>query len=392
MKRRSILVLDGGSSQALPIIRSLYKSGHHISLVIPHRFCSGFFSRFAHNKIVIKRTADSKGLTLQWLISYLSSNRTDLVLGLSDSTAKLLSVNKKQLSKYTKIIVPDHDIFFTASDKLNTMRFCMEQSIPSPYTVDGENIDINSIELQLKFPVIIKPTVGVGSKGVYKYNNPIDLKRDFAAKTNTYGHLIIQEFIPNEDQYTIEAFCDKNSQLKACVVVAKSRYYPVSGGTSSCNLSVKSTAIENVVREFLYKLKWVGSANLDVILDRRDNTPKIIEINPRTGAMIRIAFEAGVNIADLTMQLAFEDKVKDCLDYKENIILRNLMLEFFWFFSSPLRKWLTTKPSFFIFFRKNVFFENVRLDDPFTGIGYVLGLLKKFSNIDQFREKIEARQ
>jgi len=390
-KEKKILILDGGSSQALPLMRAFCKSGHHVTIMIPHRMCSGFFSRYANRKILHKKLWRDEKNAVQWLNNYLNKNKTDLVLGLSDKTARILSANKSILEKHTKLIVPQYSVFSIAADKLKTMRFCMENRLPCPYTVDGKNIDFGIIENKLKFPVIIKPTFGVGAKGVFRYNKLESLKRDFNFKEKTYGHLIIQEYIPNEEQYTVEAFCDNNSVLKACVVVSKIRYYPVSGGTSSCNVSVKMPEIEKVTADFLKKLGWIGSANLDIIYDRRDNIPRIIEINPRTGAMIKIAFESGVNIADLTLQLAFNEEVSDKLEYAENIVLRNMALELFWFFSSPFKRWVSSKPSFFVFFKKNIFFENARFDDPLTGIGYVLGLIKKYSNIKGFKRKIATR-
>lgn len=390
MSKKNILILDGSSSQALPLIRAFRKSGYHITIIIPHRFCSGSLSRYVNKTIKFPISANFDN-SLEWLKKYLSDGKTDLILGLSDKTAWFLSENKKELSRFTQIIAPDFDVFSIAADKQKTMQFCMKNRIPCPYTIDDGNLNIQEIETQIQFPVIIKPKIGVGSMGVFRYDEANSLKKDYLVKRDVYGPLIIQEYVPNEKQYTVEVFCDSESDLKACVVVEKSRYYPIKGGTSSCNVTVKSAEIVSIVSYFLKKLKWVGSANLDVIWDPRDNTPKIIEINPRTGAMIRIAFEAGVDIAELTLQLAFKNEVSNSLDYKEGVVLRNLPLETFWLFSSPLKHWFQTKPSFLNVFGRKIFLENTRLDDPLTGIGYVLGLLIKFCNIKNLKSKFSRR-
>ncbi len=381
------MVLDGASSQGLPIIRSFYKAGHKVTIVSPHKLCAGHFSRYAHHKLVWPLLYKDENNTLNRLIDYLKSNEIDLVLGLGDKTAQLLSKYKRKLSKYTKITAPDYNVFTTASDKLDTMNFCMRNGIPCPLTIDGESIKIGDIETHIRFPVIIKPKRGVGSLGVFKYLDPEKLKKNFNRIRNNYGPLIIQEFIPNDEQYTVEVFCDLKSKVKTCIVIAKSRFFPTSGGTSSCNITVEKPEIESVVFKFLEKLKWVGSANLDIIYDNRDRTPKIIEINPRVGAMVRIAFESGVDIAEMQYQLAFESEVKELNGYRKGIVLRNLLLDISWLFSSPVKELIKSDPLYFNFFGNNLFYQNSRIDDPFTSLGYFLGNIRKYLDLKVFRKK-----
>ena len=391
-EKKNILILDGVSSQGLPIMRSFYKSGHKVTIVSSHRLCAGFFSRYAHKKMIWPLLYKNDSNTLNRLINYLKKNKIDLVLGLGDKTAHLLSKNKKKLGQLTKTIVPDYEVFSAASDKLQTMKFCMENGIPCPLTLDGENVNIGIVETLIKFPVIVKPKKGVGSVGVFKYTNPEILKKDFEGLKTNFGSLIIQEFIPNEEQYTVEVVCDKESKVKACIVVAKARFFPVSGGTSSCNITVGKPEIESVIIKFLEKLRWIGNANLDIIYDVRDNTPKIIEINPRVGAMVKIAFESGVDIAKMQYQLAFEPKVQEQREYKKEIVLRNLLLEIFWLFSSTIRDLRNSNPSFICFFGRNVFYENFRIDNPFTSLGYFFGNLRKYLNPKIFSKKFLKKQ
>lgn len=389
--KKCILILDGNSTQILPIIRSFYRSGHKISIVSPHWICAGSFSRYKHAQLIWPDLYKNDHDTLNRIIQYLENNSTDLILGLSDKTAGLLSKNLEKLKQYTRVITPSYKIFNIAADKYKTMSFCMENSIPCPLTLDGGSADIDNIEHAISFPIIVKPKTGVGSVGVRKYTCSDVFKKEYIRLQETYGSLIIQEYIPNEEQYTVEAVCDNKSKVKACVIIAKTRYFPVSGGTSSCSVSVRNPEIESVVVRFLEELKWIGNANLDVIFDRRDNTPKIIEINPRVGAMVRLAFESGIDIAEMQYQLAFEEQVQEVKCYRENLILRNLLLEFSWLFSSSVMKWRRSKPSFFAFFGRDVFYENFRIDDPFTGLGYLLSNVRKYMNLKSFRQKFSGR-
>lgn len=385
--KKSILILDGVSSQALPIMRSFYKAGNQVTVVCPHRLCAGYFSRFAHKKVIWKDIYQEDDKVLDVLINYLGEYSVDMVLGLSDKTAALLSRNKELIHLYTRTIIPDYNVFLIASDKLRTMQFCMQNNIPCPYTLDSDRLDLNKLEEIILFPVIVKPKIGVGSVGVFKYNDPERLKKDYYQLEKEYGSLLIQEFIPNEKQYTVEVVCDQSSNVKACVIIEKARFFPVSGGTSCCNVTVHNSEIEHVVTTFLQKLKWIGSANLDVVFDKRDETPKIIEINPRVGAMVRIAFKAGVDIGKLQHELAFKREVQAQSEYNDNIVLRNLVLDIPWLISSGRPKLWMIKPSYFSFFGNNVFYQNASYDDPFISLGYVLSNLIKFMNPTVFAKK-----
>ena len=146
-----------------------------------------------------------------------------------------------------------------------------------------------------------------------------------------------------------------------------------------------------VAIKFLEKLGWTGSANLDVIYDTRDHLPKVIEINPRVGAMVRIAFEAGVDIARMQLQLAFELSVEKTREYQEGIVLRNLLLDIPWLFSGSLRGKCNKKPSFFRFFGKEIYYQTLRIEDPFASLGFLLGNLRKYLNPTNFRKKFLNR-
>ena len=385
--RKKVLILDGGSSQGMPIMQSLFKSGHTIITVCQNKLCSGYFSRYTHVKLIWPHLYIDENATLKELISYLKNNNIDLVLGLGDKTSHMLSKNKEQIESFTKTIVPDYEVYSLAADKFQTMKFCMANDISCPYTLDGESIDVNEIERLIRFPVIVKPKVGVGSVGVKKYQKPESLKKEFERLRNEYGQLLIQEFIPNEEQYTVEAFCDSESKIKACIVVAKVRFFPVSGGTSSCNITVDKPEIILIVKKFLEKIKWIGNANIDIIYDKRDDTPKIIEINPRVGAMVKIAFKSGIDIANLQYQLAFESKVSEFNDYQKEIILRNMFLEIPWLLSTKYKSILSSKPSFFTLWGKGIYYQNSCMADPFIFLGYFLSNLRKYLNPKVFKEK-----
>mgnify|MGYP003299974822 CR=1 FL=1 len=66
----------------------------------------------------------------------------------------------------------------------------------------------------------------------------------------------------------------------------------------------------------LKKINWRGPADIDLIQDPRDNTAKIMEINPRVSGSVKICFVCGVDQAKQMLELAYNETVTPYMDYK----------------------------------------------------------------------------
>ncbi len=387
LEKQRILILDGDSRQCLPFVRYLRKAGHHITLVCPWKCCPGYFSRYPNQKLIWPDVNhDESGFYIK-LLEYLKAGSADVVLALGDATAILVSKNRYEILRYAKTPVPDYNVLQYGADKGLTMAFCMQNNIPCPKTYDLEINALNSQEIQ--FPVIVKPLRGIGAVGLHKFENQESLLNNYNKLTAKYGKMQIQEFIPQtEIQFQAEAFCDENYKMKVCMVIAKPRFFPVTGGTSTCNYTVERPDIVESVRRLLEGIKWIGSADVDLILDPRDKIAKILEINPRVTAGIKIGFDAGIDYADLQMRLALGMDIPEIKDYKLNVVLRNLCLDILWYKYSSKEARKSTNPSWWNFFGKNVHYQTLRWDDPLPFFGFVLSNLKKFNNPETWKSKL----
>jgi len=389
LEKLKTLVLDGYGRQCLPFMRSLKRAGHYVDVVCPHRFCEGYFSRYPDKRLIWPNIYEEEEGFYLCLLDYLKTNQCDVILPLGDVTAHLVSLHKRELSEFTAMPVPDYDIFMQAADKSQTMQFCMANAIPCPQTYDTEKESLEAIISKVPFPVMVKPGRGIGAIGLHRLNSPDELKKHYPAIREKYGPLIIQEFIPlTETQFQAEAFCDADSRMKVCIVIAKPRFFPVTGGTSTCNITIDRPDIVENVRRLLEGIKWIGAADVDLILDPRDNVPKILEINPRVTAGIKIGFEAGIDYADLQLRLALGKNIPTIKDYKLGIVLRNLCLDILWYLYSDKSARRKTKPPFWQFFGKNIKYQTLRVDDPFPLVGFILGNLIKYTKSGSWSQKL----
>ena len=293
------------------------------------------------------------------------------------------------ICKYTKITSPDYSTFIQAYDKLELMKYCMAKQLPCPRTYELNEETLAGIEELIDFPVMVKPVTGLGAIGVVRFDTVEELRNRYNSLSSQYGDLLIQEFIPQEGgmQYQAEAFLDEESKMKVCMVILKPRFFPVNGGTSTANLTIEHQEIVRTTRRLLESLHWKGAADVDYILDPRDGTAKILEINPRVTAGIKIGFAAGIDYADLHLKLALGKEVPEISSYKLGVYCRNFFLEVLWYLLSDRAMKKATTPPFFRIFSRNMVDQVFSLDDPLAGLGFFLNMVRKYLNINNFRSK-----
>jgi len=362
-----ILLLDQGR-QSLPFLKSLTKKGHRVTAVCHNRLNEVFFSRYPVKRLLWPGYISNRPAFEEKLFAYLKSNSVDVIINLSDITSDILSRHKEEVMKYASIVSPDYPVFMTGSDKIRLMKYCMAKDLPCPKSMDLNQETLPKVAAEIQFPAIIKPTRAVGAIGVTRVDNEAELEEKFRLLQQNHDSLLVQQYIPIEGgkQYMAEAFVDERGKMKVCLVVEKSRIFPIKAGTSSANLTVKHKEIEHYTRLLLEGLQWRGPADVDFIVDPRDDVPKILEINPRVTAGIKIGFKAGIDYADLYVRLALGEEIEEKWDYQTGVYSRNFFLEILWFLSADRKMRRNTDPPFFKIFGKDMIVQVFSFYDPLT--------------------------
>ncbi len=388
-RRLHVLLLDGGR-QALPFLKSLKRSGHHVAVACVNRLAVGYLSRFPDRRLLWPDYfADPEGFT-DVMMQYLCRHRPDVTIAVGDVSAGIIARNKPDITRYTRVGVPNAEVFDLAADKAKTMAFCMENDIPCPKTYFPDEEDLEEIIAKVPFPVMVKPRRGIGAIGLHRFETPEELRKHYEALNARYGDLLVQEFIPLEGgvQFQAEAFLDGETKMKTCMVILKPRFFPVTGGTSTANLTIDRPDIQENVRRLLEGIGWSGAADVDLIQDPRDKVPKILEINPRVTAGIKIGFEAGIDYADMHVRLAMGEPVPAIDRYKLGVYSRNLCMDILWYLFSDRQARRVTPIPFFKFFGPDVCYQTFRADDPLPLAGFVLGMLRKYARPSKWKAKL----
>ncbi len=388
IEKLKILLLDQGR-QSLPFLKSFSRAGHDTTIVCNTRLSEGYFSRYPTRRLLWPSYVHNRAAFEKKLFEYLRENSVDVCISVGDISSDILSKNKEEIRKYTRITSPDYSIFIQAADKLKLMQYCMDKALPCPKTYSLNEETLSEIGDLIGFPVMVKPIRGLGAIGVERFDNHEDLIKGYHELKAQHGDLLIQEFIAPEGgmQYQAEAFMDENGKMKVCMVILKPRFFPVKGGTSTANLTIDHPAITKTTKKLLEGLNWKGAADVDYIMDPRDQTAKILEINPRVTAGIKIGFVAGIDYADLHLKLALDEPIPVIDHYKLDVYCRNFFLETLWYLLSDREMKKNTTPPFFKIIGRNMVDQVFSISDPLAGLGFFLNMLRKYLNINNFKAK-----
>lgn len=369
-----VLLADGHARQALALARAFKELGCTVTAV-----CESGLDVCAKSRYVDKVAKDASiherpGLRVERVIKEISDGSYTLVVSCSDVTAEQIALNKARIEVYAKTSVVGKDLFYIAYDKNQTMRVCMENGIPCPRTYfDCKTVD-DVMGKDLVFPLIIKPQSGYGAIGFHKFDTAEELRIYLTEHTDEIEHLVIQEYIPQTDlQYEAAMFVDDKNEIKSAMVFEKNRWFPVHGGSSTLNTSIKDQAIVDNCSKLVQTINWRGCCDIDLIRDPRDGVAKIMEINPRMSGSAKIVILSGVNLALQLLQMAKGEEVTGYPTYKEGVRLRCLYTDLLWFMKSKDR--FKAKPSWFSM--KNTHEQVFSWKDPAPFFVFSVGSLFK---------------
>lgn len=377
----SVLLINGKDRQTLPLARAFYDLGCRVITLNSSRLDNGYNTRYVHQKVLDRKINNDPEYLVEKTCSILQQMKIDVVIGTSDETLEILAHYKDEIEQYTKVAVVDEELFNLAYDKLNTMKICMDKGIPCPRTLvnisDADQINFS----ELTFPMVVKPRKSHGAIGFKRFDTKKTLKDYLASINECISDHVIQEYIPQTGmQYEVAMFLDNNNCVKTALCFSKNRWYPVTGGSSTLNITVEEPEIIDNCSRLLKEIGWRGCADIDLIHDPRDGIAKVMEINPRTSASVKILFISGINVARQIVELVLGEEVSEYLKYEEGIRLRCIHTDLLWFIRSPDR--FRSKPSWFSM--KNTHDQIFAMDDPIPFLTFsIQGVLKRKQEMDK---------
>lgn len=226
------------------------------------------------------------------------------LLVLSDSKDLFLSNN-------IQLVVSDFDFISKCRDKRQTNILFNDLKIEIPKPIDKKNPS---------FPLFIKPYDGSLSKDIYLIN----CKEELTDSLLNNPKLMFMEYINPKDfnEYTIDAYYDKNSNLR-CLVPR--RRIEVRGGEISKGRTEKHDFYK-ILKERLSFLNGAkGCLTIQFFVGNENGKIIGIEINPRFGGGFPLSYASGANYPEY---IILEYMMNETITFNDNWIENRVMLRF----------------------------------------------------------------
>lgn len=244
---------------------------------------------------------------IDFLIQYCVSNKISAIISLFDIDLPVLAQNKARFEEIgVRLVVSSFKATAICNDKWETFKFLSGLGINQVSTflsIDSAKKAIQSGTLD--FPLYLKPRWGMGSIGIYKAENEIELdvlyKKLHREIFNTYlkyesaedreNCIIIQKEI-DAQEYGIEILNDLDGNY--VTTFAKKKLAMRSGETDIAEI-VDAQPFEHIAKTISANLKHIAILDADCFVTKTGEI-YILEMNCRFGGQYPFSHVAGVNI------------------------------------------------------------------------------------------------
>jgi predicted ATP-grasp superfamily ATP-dependent carboligase len=306
-----VILLDSQFKSGLACARSLGSKGIRVGITFEDYPNLSYASRYTKKVLYSNGKNDGD----------ISRNLKDRCMLFPMTDISMIRCFEDRKKGKSKFVLPfsSYEAYKKLSNKSDLFRMAQELGISCPKTFfsPGKSVDPDFEKLlsQITFPVVLKPSLsriltseGWVNTGV-KYSKSQDEFRLVTSKFpfNSYPFLI-QERIQGPG--TGIFLLTENGQVKAFFAHRRIREKPPSGGVSVVCESIEPPKEALDAAKILFEyVGWTGVGMVEFKMDKRDNRPKLMEVNARFWGSLQLAISAGVDFPYLLYKMALG---KDC--------------------------------------------------------------------------------
>ena len=306
-----VLMTGGGAPGAPGIIRCL-KADVDVILFVGDANPTAF-GKFLNDKFVVLPKA-TEGVFTDFVLNYCVENDINVVFPLVTlELFRFAEVKDIFEAKGIKIIVSERESLEIANNKSRLYEHLKRKGILTPnfeVVKRGDFEGLLSAFKNLNYPnqpIVVKPSVSNGSRGVRIVNDSIDkLNLLFNFKPNSlyisfvelseilrgsdFPELLVSEYLPDEE-YTVDTIVENG---KPKIILPRWRK-KTNGGISVEGQFIENQEIIEYCRQIINSLNLDGPIGIQV-KKGLDGRFKILEINPRIQGTSVAAMGLGINL------------------------------------------------------------------------------------------------
>jgi predicted ATP-grasp superfamily ATP-dependent carboligase len=311
-------VITGGDFQGLGVLRTLARRNIPLILLDSDHNISRY-SKYK-KKFFWSPKPSSTETYVNFLIDLARKEKIQgwVIFPNSDEVVYVLSKFKEQLEEFYRIPTPSWDAIQWIYIKKQTYEIAESHNVSIPKTYCPKNLK-ELVELELNFPVVIKPSIRdhfykkVKTKA-FRINNKKDLldKYRWICSIIDPSEILIQDFIPGgpNQLYSCCPFF-KDGKVVTSIMARRTRQHPMDFGQASTFAElVYIPELQKITERFLRLVDFYGIAEVEFMLDYRTGEYKLIEVNPRVWGWHTLAIAAGIDLPYFLYQDMIGEKLQ----------------------------------------------------------------------------------
>jgi carbamoyl-phosphate synthase large subunit len=315
---KRIFLTGAGAPGGPGIIKALLQAGYELITSDSNPFASG---RFLHEHFIQIPKADEEGF-IPFVLKTCIEYKVDVIFPLVTKELRKFSKAKEIFHQNNiQVIVSDYNNLLIANDKGLLYQHLASNDINVPEFEIVTNVDqLQKAAKKLGYPdkpVVIKPTISNGSRGVRILQENID-EHDllFKSKPNhlyskldkiieilaqkPFPPILVSAYLPGFE-FTVDTIVQNGIPQ---LILPRSRT-KMNGGISMQGTFIKQEEIISYCDKIIRSLNLSGPVGLQVKEDENGKF-KLLEINPRIQGTSVAAMGLGINLPALAVQQLFE--------------------------------------------------------------------------------------
>jgi predicted ATP-grasp superfamily ATP-dependent carboligase len=222
----------------------------------------------------------------------------------ADETAALIARNHVELARDFQHTTPPWLVLRWAYDKRLTYELARRLDVPQPWTA-FPGADVAGLAgRDWSFPAVIKPTVKESHNRLTAAKAwRVDSRQQLVARYREAVRLVspetlmVQELVPGNghSQLSYAALC-RDGEVLAAITARRTRQYPADFGRASTYVeTIRCPELAEPSHRILQDLRFTGLIELEFKRDARDDTVKLLDMNPRLWGWHTLGARAGVD-------------------------------------------------------------------------------------------------
>ena len=313
--RAKVLITGTGGPSGISVMKALGGGDLDIYSADIDPYAAGLYLVAADRRLMIP-PGDSDSFK-DFVFTLCQGNGIDVLIPTVDSELLPLASAREEFAAIeTKVVTASEETLRTCLDKWVLHQRC-EGAVRVPHS---ELADADFDPVARELPVIVKPRVGSGSRGIRLIETREELER-----VERDGTQLVQEHLPGPE-YSLDVLARSDGQVLAVVPRARLK---VDSGIAVTGRTVRDEGLETIGREVAERIGLTSVANVQV-KGAVGGEPALLEVNPRFPGTMPLTVASGVNMPRLCLEDALGSPLPDALiPFKELAMIRYMQERFF---------------------------------------------------------------